>query len=305
MKALITGASGFVGKHLSTLLESKNLDVIKTNRTGDDCIQMDLTNYEQVRSVLRHFKPDYIFHLGAIAFVPASWQDPKLVFEVNAVGTLNLLNAVRSVNIDPVIQIAGSSEEYGMVLPEETPITEANELRPLSPYAVSKVAADLLGYQYFKSYGMKIVRTRAFNHAGYGRGEEYFTSNFAKQIVSIEKGLQAPVINHGNLEAVRDITDVRDIVKAYYTAVVGGEYGEVYNIGSGRAHSIEYYLDHLLKFADMTDVKRVEDPKRMRPSDVPVLLCDASKFRQKTSWEIRYTVTETLYEELKYWRERL
>lgn len=297
--ALVTGFHGFVGKHLTAELENNGYEVF-----GVDRDKMNVCDYEAVHATIRRIKPDYIFHLAAIAYVPSSWQDPKLVFEVNTIGTLNLLNAVRSVGIDPVIMLAGSSEEFGLVHENELPINENNPLRPLSPYGVSKIALDMLGYQYYKSYGMKIVRTRAFNHEGYGRGEEYMPSSFAKQIVEVEKKLKEPVIYHGDLTSKRDISDVRDIVRAYRLAVEKCEYGEVYNIGSGNCYSVEEILQTLLRLSGV-DVELKIDSKRMRPSDVKILQSDSSKFRNKTGWKPEYSLEDTLLEELRYWREKL
>jgi GDP-4-dehydro-6-deoxy-D-mannose reductase len=249
-------------------------------------------------------RPDAIFHLAAQSFVPTSWRAPTETLTTNIGGQSNLFEAVRAVGLDPVIQIAGSSEEYGLVLPDEVPIGESNPLRPLSPYAVSKVAQDMLAYQYFRSYGMKIVRTRGFNHTGPRRGDVFVSSNFAKQIASIESGLQEPVIRVGNLDAVRDFTDVRDMVRAYWLAVTKARPGEVYNLGSGRGITIRELLDLLV---DMSDA-RVEievDPERLRPSDVEVLLADNSKFRAETGWEPRIPLETTLRDLLDYWRQRV
>jgi len=298
-KALITGGTGFVGKHLEKELLKNKYEVYSVGRE-----QMNLLNYENVHAIIRKIKPDYIFHLAGIAFVPTSWKDPEMTYKVNTLGTLHLLDAVRSVGIDPKIHLCGSSEEYGMVYEDELPIKETNPLRPLSPYAVSKIGLDLLGYQYYKSYGLKIIRTRAFNHDGYGRGEEYMTSNFAKQIVQIEKGYKEPVIYHGELSSKRDISDARDIVIAYRLALEKCDVGEVYNIGSGVTHTVGEVLKMLI---DLSHV-RVElklDQNRMRPSDVKVLLCDSSKFIEKTGWKPKYTLKDVLSEELRFWREKL
>jgi GDP-4-dehydro-6-deoxy-D-mannose reductase len=211
---------------------------------------------------------------------------------------------VRALQQDPVIQIAGSSEEYGLVLPDEVPIKETNPLRPLSPYAVSKVAQDLLAYQYHQSYGLKTVRTRGFNHTGPRRGDVFVTSNFAKQIASIEAGLQEPVIRVGNLESVRDFTDVRDTVRAYWLAVEKGRPGEVYNIASGREITIRQLLDNLVALS-RTQVEVEVDPERLRPSDVEVLIGDASKFHADTGWEPTIPLEQTLEDLLDFWRERV
>ena len=300
-RALITGASGFVGKHLIKELESNGYEVFAYDRD-----KMNLLDYEAVHSILRKIRPDYIFHLAGIAFVPTSWTDPKLVMEVNTIGSLNIFEAVRSTGLNPVIQIAGSSEEYGLVHEDECPINENNVLRPMSTYAVSKIAMDFLGYQYFKSYGTRIIRTRAFNHEGYGRGEQYMTSSFAKQLVQVAFGMKQ-AIQHGNLKAQRDITDVRDMVRAYRLAVEGGESGENYNIGFGKAYSVQEILDKLIKIGQTrypgVDFKTAEDASRLRPSDVPLLLCDSTKFRDKTGWKPVYSIDETLLEEVKYWED--
>jgi GDP-4-dehydro-6-deoxy-D-mannose reductase len=210
-----------------------------------------------------------------------------------------------------LIHIAGSSEEYGFVLPNEVPIAETNPLRPLSPYGVSKVAQDLLAFQYFKSYGLKVIRTRAFNHTGPRRGKVFATSNFARQIVMIEKGKAEPVIRVGNLEAVRDFSDVRDVAKAYVLALEKGEPGEVYsepgevyNICSGKGIKIRQLLDMLLAQSKV-DIEINEDPERMRPSDVEFLIGDATRFCAKTGWKPEIPFEQTLADLLAFWRERV
>ena len=195
-----------------------------------------------------------------------------------------------------------SSEEYGLVRKSEVPITEENPLRPMSPYGVSKISMDFLGYQYFKSYGMKVIRTRAFNHEGYGRPEAFMTSTFAKQVVEIKRG-KRKVLKHGNLEAKRDITDVRDMARAYRLAVEKCEPGEVYNIGSGVVYTAKQVLNKLQKLSGVK-VKTEADPARSRPSDVPILQCDSSKFMKKTGWKPKYSLNDVLLETLRYWEER-
>ena len=206
--------------------------------------------------------------------------------------------------IDPVIQIACSSEEYGMVYENEVPIKETNPLRPLSPYAVSKVAMDYLGYQYFQSYKERIIRTRGFNHTGPRRGDTFAESNFAKQIAMIEKGKQEPIIHVGNLDATRDYTDVRDMVAAYLLAVEKCDPGDVYNICTGTTIKIGDMLDMLLSMSKVK-VEIKPDPARMRPSDVPVLLGDNSKFVAKTGWKPAVPFKNTMEDLLNYWRERV
>ena len=219
-------------------------------------------------------------------------------------GTVHLFEAVRKTKTDPVIHVAGSSEEYGMVYPNEVPIKETNPLRPLSPYGVSKVAQDKLCYQYNKSYGLKIILTRAFNHTGPRRGDVFVTSNFSKQIAEIEAGISEPVIMVGNLDAKRDFSDVRDVVRAYFMAVKKGEPGEFYNICSGKSRTIRSVLDLLLNNSTHEEIKVKQDPSRMRPSDVEILEGDHSKFTGRTGWNPEISFEKTIEDLLNYWRSK-
>ena len=214
---------------------------------------------------------------------------------------MNLFESIRRRNLDPLIHIAGSSEEYGYTAPEDIPVNEKTALRPLSPYAVSKVSQDMLGYQYYQSYNMKIVRTRAFNHTGPRRGSVFVESNFAQQIAEIESETRQPTVFVGNLEAKRDYCDVRDIVKGYWLALQKGDPGEVYNLASGKAWAIQEVLDYLLSMSAVS-IEVKQDPARMRPSDVPILCGDSSVFREKTGWAPQIPFEETLKDLLKYWR---
>ena len=318
MKALITGITGFAGSHLADLLlaEHPEMEVAGMYRWRSPMenldsaagrvtlYETDLRDYISVQRTLEACRPDWIFHLAAQSFVPASWTGPAETLTTNLLGQTYLFEAVRAVHLDPVIQIACSSEEYGLVLPDEVPIRETNPLRPLSPYAVSKVAQDYQGYQYFQSYGLRIVRTRAFNHTGPRRGEVFAMSSFAKQIASIELGNASPVLRVGNLEAVRDFTDVRDIVRGYVLAASRGEPGEVYNLSSGRGHTIRALLDTLLALSDV-EVEVTVDPQRLRPSDVEILIGDSTKFRERTGWVQAIPLETTLQDLLDYWRRRL
>jgi len=315
-KALITGIAGFVGSHLAELLLSRGYEVygLSRSRSKMDHIESikdklhledaDLLDPHSLYATISRIKPDYIFHLAAQSFVPTSWVSPSVTLEVNIIGSANIFEAVRQAKIDPVIQIACSSEEYGLVQPDEVPIKETNPLRPQSPYAVSKVAMDFLGYQYFCSYGMRIIRTRGFNHTGPRRGETFVTSNFAKQIAMIEKGRQVPVIHVGNLEAKRDWTDVRDMVRAYLLAVEKCDSGDVYNICTGNAVVIKDMLNILLSMSK-AKVSIQQDPNRMRPSEVPVLIGDYTKFSQKTGWKPEIPFEQTMQDLLDYWRQRV
>ena len=308
-RILVTGCTGFTGSHLCDLLVDKEevygtvrgrcrqtdfIDHIKHKLTLLEC---DLTDYNSVQATIEDCQPDIIFHLGAVTYVPTSWRAPQETMNTNVMGTLNLLEAVRKSKFNPVIHISGSSEEYGMVHSDEVPIKETNQLKPLSPYGVSKVAQDLLGYQYFKSYGMKIIRTRCFNIIGPRSGEKIVTANFAKQL---SKGNTVRV---GNLDAIRDFVDVRDVVSAYRVAVEKCKYGEVYNIATGRGWEIREILDMMIGITGR-EIKIEHDETRMRPSDVPILIGDSTKFRDKTGWFPTYDIVLSLDDIIKYWRDK-
>jgi GDP-4-dehydro-6-deoxy-D-mannose reductase len=318
MRALITGITGFAGSHLAEFLlaEHPEVEVFGTYRwrSRRDNIELledkvrlletDLRDYSSVHTTLEESRPDFIFHLAAQSFVPSSWTGPNETLITNIAGQTNLFEAIRKLDLDPVVQIACSSEEYGLVRPEETPIKETNPIRPLSPYAVSKVGQDFLGYQYFQSYGLKAIRTRGFNHTGPRRGDVFVTSNFARQLALIEAGQREPVIRVGNLEAVRDFTDVRDMVRAYWLAVNHATPGEVYNIASGEGITIQELLDRLIALST-AEVTIEIDPERLRPSDVEILVGDSSKFRAETGWEPKIPFEQTLSDTLEYWREQI
>lgn len=317
-RVLITGITGFAGSHLAEhlLADRAGVEVFGTYRwrsrrenieSFEDKVRLlecDLSDMTAVRNALSISRPDAIFHLAAQSFVPSSWVSPLQTLTDNIAGQTNIFEAVRSLGLDPAIQIACSSEEYGLVLPNEVPIKESNPLRPLSPYAVSKVTQDFLAYQYFMSYGIRAIRTRGFNHTGPRRGEVFVTSNFAKQVATIEAGKAAAVIKVGNLDAVRDFTDVRDMVRGYVLAAEKGKPGEVYNLASGRAITIRAMLDKLIALAKV-EVKVETDPARLRPSDVEVLIGDYSKFHADTGWEPRIPFDRTLEDLLNYWRQRV
>lgn len=320
MRVLITGITGFVGSHLAEYcLGLPNVEVFGTvlsHHLGDELkrierikdkiklFECDLTNRVGVARVLEQVKPDKIFHLAAQAFVPSSWQSPEHTLYNNIICELNIFEVVRELKIDPVIHIAGSSEEYGLVFENELPIRETNPLRPLSPYAVSKITQDMLACQYHKSYGLRTVVTRAFNHEGPRRGKQYVTSAFASQLAAIEAKHADPVMRVGNLDAIRDFSDVRDIVRAYWLATEKCKYGEPYNIGSGQGYKIEGVLSSLISFSGVK-VQVMQDPNLMRPSDVPVLICDSGKFREATGWRPEINFETTLKDTLNYWRAEL
>lgn len=316
MRVLITGVTGFVGSHLAEFCLARGAETFGTHRWRSrreniahikdlELIEVDLLDMASATKALKKVDPDWIFHLAAQSFVPTSWNSPVQTFSTNVNSQLNLFEAMLSLGMtERRFLVVGSSEEYGLVHPDEVPIKESNPLRPLSPYAVSKVTQDLLGWQYFRSFGFHTVRTRAFNHGGPRRGEVLLPSDFAKQIAEIEAGLREPIVSVGSLTPRRDFTDVRDIVNAYWLALEKGEMGEVYNIGSGEAMTMQELLDRLLSFTD-DSIEVREVPEKMRPSDVEILVSDSSKFMKQTGWSPQIPLDTMLRDTLDYWRERV
>lgn len=314
-KSLITGITGFAGSHLAELLLKEGHEVYGLCRWRSKkdninhiegqitLIDADLLDAGSIDTVIKEVEPENIFHLAAQSFVPTSFLSPFATMQVNVGGEINIFESVRKAKIDPVILVAGSSEEYGLVKEDEVPIKETNPLRPLSTYAVSKVAQDLLGYQYYQAYKMKIIRSRGFNHTGPRRGDVFASSTFAKQIAEAEKGLSLPVIHVGNLDTIRDFTDVRDMVRAYYLAVEKGVPGEVYNIATGIGYSMGKMLETLLSFSTIK-VEIKQDSRRIRHADVPLLIGDSTKFRKQTGWEPTIPFGQTMEDLLNYWRAR-
>lgn len=321
---LVTGINGFVGSHLTEFLLEKNAHRLHGTRrhfrsnveniahimdkiTLHEC---DLKDLGSTHRVINEVKPEIIFHLAAQSFVGDSYKSPGETLFNNIGGALNILEAVRMErerdrSYDPITHIAGSSEEYGLVLADEIPITEANPLRPQSPYAVSKIAQTHLAGSYWRTYGIRTITTRAFNHTGPRRGEIFATSAFAKQVAEIERGVKKDgIIYHGNLDAQRDFTDVRDMAVAYWLAATMCEPGEIYNIASGSAHAIRSVLEFFISQSS-AKITAQEDPARLRPSDVPILLGSAEKFREKTGWRPTIPFETTLSDLLNYWREKV
>lgn len=317
MNILITGIDGFVGSHLAEYILKNHEECkvfgtrqihsnIEYNNLSKEVldkvtiIDCDLRDRNSVLRALCTAMPDKIFHLAAQSFVKASWENPEYTLYNNIISQLNILEVIREVDgLDPIIQIACSSEEYGNVPPEDMPIKETQELLPLSPYAVSKVTQEKLGYQYHKSYGLKVIITRTFNHEGPRRGTQFVTASFAKQFADIEKGNQDPVLYVGNLEAMRDFTDVRDVVRAYWLATEKCEYGEPYNICSMNKTPIKRIIE-ILKELCSKDVEIKEDPDRMRPSDLEVLYGDNTKFCEKTGWQPEIPFKKTMEDLFNY-----
>jgi GDP-4-dehydro-6-deoxy-D-mannose reductase len=315
VRALITGVSGFAGSHLADFLFEQGVEEIwgvansglgaAAHLKGKITYRsLDLTNPDAVYALLEACRPTRIYHLAAQAFVPASWEDPWPTLETNIRSQLNLLQALVDLKQDARILCVSSNEIYGKARPEELPIDEGTPLCPDSPYGVSKVAQDMLGGQYHLSYDVYAIRARPFNHIGPRQNERFVAPAFAKQIVEIEKGIAPPVLSVGNLDAQRDFTDVRDIVRAYYLLLEQGAPGEAYNIGRGEPHSVRELLEGLLSFSGL-DIQVQTDPARLRPSDVPASYADISKIRAATGWEPRISFRDTLRDILDDWRARV
>ena len=315
MRVLITGITGFVGSHMAEYALAKGAEVFGSTRWRSKTeniehlrskvtfIESDLRDLSSVRALLETSVPDYVVHLAAQSFVGVSWHAPAETLTTNIISQVNLLEALRGLKMSPRFLAVGSSEEYGLVLEDEVPIKETNPLRPLSPYAVSKVTQDMMGYQYFKSYGLPIIRTRAFNHEGPRRGDVFVTSNFARQVAEIEAGLREPVVYVGDLTPRRDYSDVRDIVRGYWLLLERGEPGEVYNLCSGRSWSIQQVLDFVLNLSTVKGIAVKTDPARLRPSDVMILEGDPTKMHKATGWKVEIPFDRTLTELLDYWRQ--
>lgn len=277
----------------------ENVDAIKRDLHMHEC---DVRDASSVRKLVSDVRPDRVFHLAAQSNVLTSRHAPADTIATNVVGLVNLLEAIREYQPAARVLIPGTSEEYGLQLPEEQPIKETNPLRPLSPYAVSKVTQDLTGLQYFESYGLHIVRTRAFNHTGPNREDVFVESSFARQIADIEAGLRPAVVHVGNLDVVRDYSDARDIARAYILAIEKGVPGEVYNICSGKGRRIGDILDVLFAISSVR-AEVVSDPSRLRDREALALVGDCTRFRETTGWTPNIDFEQTLRDILDGWRK--
>lgn len=313
MRALITGISGFVGSNLEKALTQNGYEVWGTTRNScshtvcsgmkSNVIQINYSE-EEITGIINEIQPDEIYHLAGQSSVKYSWDNKEETFETNVIITLRMLEALRKSDMRDKTKLilVGSSEEYGLINNGNNPIKETEPLRPISPYGVSKASTSLLFQQYVEVYGLKVIYARPFNHIGPGQEVGFVTSDFAKQISDIEKNIIPPVISVGNLEAKRDFTDVRDIVRAYVMLAQRGMVGEIYNISSGEPLSIKYILDYLLSLSTHKNIKVEQDHTRMRPSEFPVYIGDSSKIKGKISWEKEYSIEQSLQDILDYWR---
>jgi GDP-4-dehydro-6-deoxy-D-mannose reductase len=303
LRALVTGGSGFVGHHLIAHLSAEGDDVITCDRSPlPDGEVLDITDGAATQALVERVRPEVIYHLAGWADVGGSWKAPVEAFRANAEGTLNVLQAATAVGVDRVLAVS-SADVYGAVSEAELPLTEDSALRPASPYAASKVAADFLGLQAWLGRRLPVLRVRAFNHLGPGQTDKFVAPALASRIArnEVEGG---DVITIGNLSARRDFTDVRDVVRAYRLLVEHGEPGEVYNVCSGRDVAVQELADDLLAMA-RRPMRFEPDPELLRPVDVPVLRGDHTRLTTATGWEPAIPLSQTLTDLLDDWRTRL
>ena len=316
MKVLITGIAGFVGSHLAERLlkggvevfgtylpgESlENIQEIRRNLRLSDC---DIIQFDRLSRLVRRINPDQIYHLAALSSVGKSFSHPLDTIGTNIRGALYLLEIIRNLKKTTKILVVGSSDMYGKVLPKEIPITEERPLLPVSPYGMSKAACDLLAYQYFKSYGVYAIRARAFNHTGQRQRTGFVIPDFASQIAKIEAGQMPPVLKVGNLSTKRDISDVRDVVRAYVSLMRKGKAGEAYNICSQEAYSIRNVLKILLTLSKKK-IGVEKDEVKNRPAEIPILMGNNSKIKKVTGWKPKIPIEKTLEDTLNFWRRRV
>ena len=317
-RALITGVSGSGGSYLAEYIvkhhpdvelhgigrwhstsNSDNLNEIISSVNLHEC---DLMDFSSIFNTLEKSRPDVIFHLAAHANVRASFQTPLSVLSNNIMGTANLFEAIRAAKVNPIFQMCSTSEVYGQVGPQDVPIREDTALRPSSPYAVSKVTQDLLGYSYFVAYQMPVIRTRMFAYLN-PRRVDLFATSFARQVARIEHGLQNELV-HGNLDSVRTIIDVRDAMKAYWDAALYCTPGEAYNIGGQTTIKVGEFLDLLKSLAKTPIISRV-DPALLRPADVTLQIPSTEKFETATGWKPQFSFEESVAFLLDHWRREV
>lgn len=312
-KALIVGSAGFVGNYLiDHLYKDLKWSIIATkmpneiiNYNNITIYNLNILNINEIFSLLLNEKPDYIFHLAAQSSVSVSWQNPALTVDVNIKGCINIFDSIRKIpEYNPKILIIGSGEEYGHILPNETPVNENNNIRPGNIYAATKACQNMIGKIYANAYDMNIIMVRAFNHIGPKQSPIFVLSDFCKQVAEIEKGIKEPIIYVGNLEAKRDFTDVRDVVKAYSLLIQKGISGETYNIGSGAALSIKEILNKVLVLSNI-DIKIYTDKTKFRPIDIPIIEADINKVNKLTGWKPNIDIETTIQETLDYWRNKV
>jgi len=312
MKALIIGGAGFVGNYLIEHCKRDWQWSVHVTKMPNETIanpdvsihDLDILEKKEITALLQMVRPDCIFHLAAQSSVAVSWKNPALTVDVNVKGSINVLDAIRELDYSPRILLIGSGEEYGHILPGETPISERNTPRPGNIYAATKACQNMIGAIYAKAYQMQIMMVRAFNHIGPNQSPLFVVADFCRQVAEIEAEMRPPVIHVGNLAAKRDFTDVRDVVRAYALLIQKGEPGETYNVGSSHAVSIEEVLTQILSLS-AKQIQVSVDPDRLRPVDIPIIEADITKLREVTNWTPAIPLQQTLEETLNYWRQTL
>jgi GDP-4-dehydro-6-deoxy-D-mannose reductase len=293
MKAAVTGSSGFAGSHLVPYLRSRGDDVVTIDRSGTPPV--DVEDAAEVRDVMRAARPDAVYHLAGLSHVGRSWYAPETVFRVNALGALNVLRACSDTGVERVL-IVGSADEYGAVGPDDLPLTEEAPIRPMTPYGASKAAADVLALQAFLGDGLGTLRVRAFNHTGPGQSTSMLVPGLAQRVADAERA-EGRKVNVGRLDVVRDLSDVRDVVRAYRLLVEHGTPGEAFNVCSGRGVTVRTVADTLLAMSD-APLELVVDPELVRPVDVPRLVGSPDRLRAATGWEPQIPLEQTLHDVL-------
>lgn len=303
MRALITGSQGFVGQYLRRELEANGYEVLGLDlQPGEKTVQADLLDPEQLAQAIRRAEPEAVFHLAGQADVARSWRIPQRTVEINVIGAVNLMEAVRRYSPAVRMVMVGSSDQYGSLGKAGQCVRETLDTKPQTPYAVSKKAQEEMAQVYARAYGMHICMTRSFNHGGAGQRLGFLIPDFAAGIVQVERG-EAESLRVGNLSARRDFTHVRDVVRAYRLIAEKGTPGEVYNVGSGVTYSAQEILDRLAEMASCP-VPVEQDPAKMRPSDTPVICCDHSKLTRDTGWMPEIALEIILREALEWFRRQ-
>ena len=314
LKVFISGATGFVGRHLIDLLSSPDYEIFRTSfpekpeaesRGGKKNIfYLDIRSEEDVFESVKRAKPDWIFHLAAVSNVKHSWVKRRETLETNIMGTFYLFEAVRKFVPKARVLFISSSDVYGGLSPTKKELREEDSFHVVNPYAFTKVSGEILSKFYVQVENLDIIIARSFPHTGPGQSPDFVCSDWAYQIARIEKGSSEPVIKVGNLNVKRDFTDVRDMVRAYVLLIEKGRRGEDYNVCSGRAVSLRDILDLLLSFSS----KKIEaqvDPSKLRKADIPLLLGNNQKIKEETSWEPKILLKQSLRDLLEYWRKKL
>jgi len=316
LKILITGIAGFVGKHLARYLMKDNNEILGIDLKLDGfkadelkskikVSEVDIKDKKSIEDIIKKFKPQQIYHLAAQSSVNLSWKDPRETFRINVFGGINILKSIKNYCPACKILVVCTAEEYGKMDKKGEAIDENFKIYPSSPYAVSKSALDFFSTIYYKAYNTQDFISRSFNHIGPGQSERFVASDFAKQIAEIESGLREPIIKVGNIEAVRDFLDVRDVVEAYSCIINKGKVGQTYNVCSGIKYKISDLLDTLLSLSAVPKIRIEVSKDRFRPIDTDIVYGDNRKIKSHTGWEPKYIIKHSLEDMLNYWRKHI